>query len=355
MCASPLLPLGFQALRLSLSGEPLSEVRGQKRRKRARSERSAPSVVTVDPRQLALELIEQMGGGKRPECPTLGEFYPRFLLHHCKANRHKPSSIEAVESIWRNHLDVYAGRRLDSFCAVDVQGLKAKLRKRKAKTVNNVLSCLSGILRAAVRWDILPKMPVKIELLKTSAPKIEFYDFDEFARLSAAASAVGPEVEVMILLGGDAGLRTGEIIALEWRDIHFGMRLITISRAEWKGRVGPPKGNQIREVPMTKRLEAALSRMPFPHSGRILRRPDGDTVSEQTLRTWTGWAQTRAGLEARGNKHVLRHTFCSHLAMRGASMLAIQELAGHVDLRTTRRYMHLAAREKRTAVDLLER
>ena len=40
--------------------------------------------------------------------------------------------------------------------------------------------------------------------------------------------------------------------------------------------------------------------------------------------------------------HRLRHTFCSHLAMRGAPATAIQELAGHADLITTQRYMHLS-------------
>jgi site-specific recombinase XerC len=40
--------------------------------------------------------------------------------------------------------------------------------------------------------------------------------------------------------------------------------------------------------------------------------------------------------------HRLRHTFCSHLAMRGAPARAIQELAGHQDLTTTQRYMHLS-------------
>ena len=40
--------------------------------------------------------------------------------------------------------------------------------------------------------------------------------------------------------------------------------------------------------------------------------------------------------------HILRHIFCSHLAMRGGPARAIQELAGHEDLVTTQRYMHLS-------------
>ena len=40
--------------------------------------------------------------------------------------------------------------------------------------------------------------------------------------------------------------------------------------------------------------------------------------------------------------HILRHTFCSHLVMRGAAMRAVQELVGHRDLTMTQRYSHLS-------------
>ena len=51
---------------------------------------------------------------------------------------------------------------------------------------------------------------------------------------------------------------------------------------------------------------------------------------------------------------MLRHTFCSHLAMRGAPARAIQELAGHVDLSMTQRYMHLSPAALDAAIRLLE-
>ena len=52
--------------------------------------------------------------------------------------------------------------------------------------------------------------------------------------------------------------------------------------------------------------------------------------------------------------HRLRHTFCSHLAMRGAPARAIQELAGHQDLTTTQRYMHLSPAALDGAIRLLD-
>jgi len=53
--------------------------------------------------------------------------------------------------------------------------------------------------------------------------------------------------------------------------------------------------------------------------------------------------------------HILRHTFCSHLSMRGAPPKAIQELAGHADLTMTQRYMHLSPAALDAAIGLLDR
>ena len=51
---------------------------------------------------------------------------------------------------------------------------------------------------------------------------------------------------------------------------------------------------------------------------------------------------------------MLRHTFCSLLAMRGATVIAIMELAGHRSIRTTMRYMHLSPSHKEKAIELLD-
>ena len=80
---------------------------------------------------------------------------------------------------------------------------------------------------------------------------------------------------------------------------------------------------------------------------------DGSPAPGHALRDWLEATQRRAGLRVVGSLHKLRHTFCSHLAMRGAPVKAIQELAGHESLTTTLRYMHLSPSARDQAIALL--
>jgi hypothetical protein len=101
--------------------------------------------------------------------PTLKDFAPRFLDGYAKANRLKPSGIAAKEAILRVHLIPALGdRRLDTITTEDVQRLKAVLGERSPKTVNNVLTVLSVVLKTAVEWDVIERVPCSIKLLKTT-------------------------------------------------------------------------------------------------------------------------------------------------------------------------------------------
>lgn len=62
----------------------------------------------------------------------------------------------------------------------------------------------------------------------------------------------------MVLLGGDAGLRLGEIIALARRDIDLAARRLTVQRSERLGHVTVPKSGRSRQLPLTQRLTVAL-------------------------------------------------------------------------------------------------
>jgi site-specific recombinase XerD len=80
---------------------------------------------------------------------------------------------------------------------------------------------------------------------------------------------------------------------------------------------------------------------------------DGSALTRQKVQYRMKRAARRANLRHEG-VHILRHTFCSHLAMRGAPAKAIQELLGHQDLSMTQRYMHLSPAALDAAIRLLD-
>ena len=78
----------------------------------------------------------------------------------------------------------------------------------------------------------------------------------------------------------------------------------------------------------------------------------GTPFTRQMVQSRVKRASRRANV--RDGVHILRHTFCSHLAMRGAPARAIQELAGHSELQMTQRYMHLSPAALDAAIQLLD-
>jgi integrase len=163
---------------------------------------------------------------------------------------------------------------------------------------------------------------------------------------------------VLVLLAGSAGLRRGEIQALKWTDLDIARKLIKVERALWRGIEGTPKSGKGRVVPMTGELAGALTKHRHLVGERVLYSERGTAMSNRSIRNWLMTVFRRAGIGAEGAAntgaiHKLRHTFCSHLAAAGVPAKAIQELAGHADLKTTLRYMHLAPGDREGAMRAL--
>jgi integrase len=326
---------------------------GSQYRERKRASRFSKSAAQRWAQDRERYLLQHGPPITQKEVPTLEAFAPRFVDGHARANRHKPSGINSIESILKWHLIPTLGpKRLDAITNEQVQRMKLALADRAPKTVNNVLTVLSTLLKRAVDWGELARLPCAIKLLPNPKKTMGFHDFDQYERLLTVARKRDPQAYVMVLLGGDAGLRLGEIIALEWRDVDLAARRLTVQRSEWLGHVTVPKGGRSRQLPMTQRLTAALKASRHLRSDRVLCLPDGSSITRDRVIKAVRGAQRVAGIEQ--GVHILRHTFCSHLAMKGAPARAIQELAGHADLSTTQRYMHLSPAATEDAIRLLD-
>jgi len=244
--------------------------------------------------------------------------------------------------------------RLDAIDDEQVQRLKGRLSTQKPKSVNNTLTILNKLLKVAVEWKVIDGLPCRIRLLKAAAAVVEFYEESDCERLVAAAAKVDARTHLTVLLGGDAGLRLGEILGLEWTDVDAGRSLLKVQRTVYRTFVTLPKSGKPRVVPMTSRLKAALQAHRHLRGDRVLYQDSG----EPAARWWLKWAidvaERRAGLRWGGRVHILRHTFCSRLAARNVPMLTTQAPAGHESLETTQRYMHLSSAAPREGIAALE-
>lgn len=288
------------------------------------------------------------------EVPTLKEFAPRFLEGYVRANQHKPSGLASKEAILRLHLlPRFGAKRLDEITTEDVQRLKAALVKKSGKTVNNVLSVLNVLLKTAHEWEVIERRPCAIKVVRTMMAEANFHNFEAFETLVQVARETDDVAHLIVLLGGEAGLRCGEMMALEWKDVDLTKGRLCVARSEWKGHVTAPKGGRVRHVPLTSRLAEALCGARHSRHARVLIDHDAQTLTQKVVQGIMRRVARRAKVQK--GVHILRHTFCSHLAMHGAPSRAIQELAGHRDLATTQRYMHLSPAALEAAIRLLER
>jgi integrase len=289
----------------------------------------------------------------RKEVPSFGKFAADFMASYARANN-RPSEQTSKTSILKTHLlPAFDRVPLDRIGVQDVERLKAALLERVSrKRVNNVLNVLSKILKYAHELEVIEKVP-RIKTLKVTPTKFDFFTYEELDRLVDAAKEE-PEWQAAIMVAGDAGLRMGEILALQWDDLDLKTGTMTVMRTDWRGQVGAPKGGRARKIPLTPRLVAALKAIRHLRSKLVFCWEDGKRWTFVTMRAGIKRQEKRAGLRVTG-WHVLRHTFCSHLAMKGAPPRAIQELAGHQSITVTNRYMHMAPGELRSAIALLNR
>jgi integrase len=128
---------------------------------------------------------------------------------------------------------------------------------------------------------------------------------------------------------------------------------IVVRRSVTRGVVGTPKSGKRREVPLCAEAIEALRGHQHTRGPVVFSGPRGEMLDLNKVK-WRLWsACTRAGLRRVG-WHRLRHSFASHLVMRGAPIKAVLELLGHATIEMTRRYAHLAPDTRREVVGLLD-
>jgi integrase len=138
-----------------------------------------------------------------------------------------------------------------------------------------------------------------------------------------------------------AGLRIGEAIALEWRDIDWDASALNISRTVKYGGIGTPNGDRARAVLIDSFLlkllhEHRAAQPGADDSPKVFNSPHGAGLDRHNVRRRGHHAAVlAAGLDRSIQLHDLRHTAATLWLAAGASIYFVQRQLGHKDIQTT--------------------
>jgi integrase len=307
---------------------------------------------TFELRKNEIEVEERRRGLRAPEPPkrTVGDAITYWKEHRTPLKR----SGDDDESIFRSIEPFFGSRLLEDAAGIvmDVDRYRASKLHLHNKTVANHLTLLGGVLNLACDLGWMVKAP------KINKPKVRLisqdYRYlrsqDEIRRLLAAAALEEDEqTEVLYATAVYTGAREGELAALQWVNVDFENRLITIQRSF----DGPTKAEDLRYVPILDVLLPILRRWRLRSPGKLVfTNRDGRMLlpSSRVFQETLHRVLNRAGFEKliRNGKerhyicfHDLRHTFASHWVMKGGDLFKLQKILGHKTVQMTMRYAHL--------------
>ena len=291
-----------------------------------------------------------------PETITFSEFAAKFVVDYPRLAGLRPSTKERYASHIRIHFNPMFGDRLLSDVGEKEYRMLASLDFTPG-TRNILLAELRCMIGVAHEWG-LRSPPPKPRRVKQSIAEPEWYTPAEYLALVEAAPASSHRT--IILLGGDAGLRCGEMLGLRVRDVQFASGELHVCRSVWRGIPGPTKGRQDRRVPLSERLAEELRSLcagqdlnSYVLSGSSTPLTRG-AVKHRVRVCEARWRGLTSCNLARGQVHRLRHTFGSSLVRAGVNPRLIQKLMGHSSIKITERYMSVGDDQLQSAIVSLE-
>lgn len=215
------------------------------------------------------------------------------------------------------------------------------------KRIANILSPLRAALQDAYLDDLIPANPLHGWTYKRNDPPAKKHHIDPFTDTEQAdiIKAATGSLKNQCLVFFWAGLRTSELIALEWTDIDWGRKKIKIDKA----RTGAASEDETtktktgtREVDMLPPVEAALidqKQYTLLLGNKIFINPGTNKpwIGDQQIRK-SAWIPLLKKAKVRyRNPYQTRHTYASMMLSAGENLAWVSSQMGHSNVLITAR------------------
>ncbi len=279
------------------------------------------------------------------------------LYFQTKMNRIAQSSVRRYRTFANNFL----GYMTTEFSAINMASMLERRhverflkelsdKGKKPKTINNQIFLIKTIFDLAASEGYIRDNKLKnIQRVRdaSQAEKVKYWTYDE---VQLILEAVKPYWRDSLEFLYHTGIRKGELINLTWEDVNMDAEQPTIKIQAKDG--WTPKTNQQRPIPLNAKAVEIIERQ--DHSvehNYIFKGKYGGMIHRDKIYRCLKTTLNKLGLE--GNVHKFRHTFASHLVMKGAGLETVSKLLGHSSIEMTMKYASLAPDHLRKAVDML--
>lgn len=211
-------------------------------------------------------------------------------------------------------------------------------------TINYTISFLGTLFNLAIEEKMFNKLnPIKskkIKKLKLDNGRERYLTLNEIKELYKNID--DEDVKLFVELSLSTGGRLETILNIKVKDINLEDKIVTLkdlkNDSTYKGFIRNDLLDYLKEC--TSNLSAnnfIIGRAVDKFAGRTMRRKMKNTFDPLF----------NEGLNSRDSKnrvviHSLRHTFASHLAIKGTPIFTIQKIMNHKDIKQTMRYAKLA-------------
>src|SRR6266700_7478323 len=167
---------------------------------------------------------------------------------------------------------------------------------------------------------------------------------DEYSRMLSEAGG-NPRDFSILQLFLQTGIRVSELIAIVLEDVDMNSRILKVHG----------KGNKEREIPLEKKslqaLKSYLSVRQASQDRHLFLNYSGEGLSIRGVRKIVDKYLKKAGITKQISFHGLRRTCLSTKAARNMNAFAIQALAGHARMETTKLYVQLGTEDLRPLME----
>lgn len=228
------------------------------------------------------------------------------------------------------------------------------------RTISYCHSIISSILSTAVHWQVIPFNPCdRVKPPKVERKEKEILTGSELARFLSLLDTQPLQYKTMVTVALYAGLRRGELVALNWSDVDFGNSAINIS----KGIVYTPDTGIVETTPKNKSSERIVS-LPahvmdllkeyqkhyiekrllmgdlWENTDKVFISQTGGVMNPDTFSGWFNKFVKRNDFNI--SVHTLRHINASLMLAGNVDLKTVSSRLGHAETSTTLNiYSHL--------------